>query len=83
MEEKITNLKCPECGNELQKWMPKSWSYFNSEQQASERAGDYYCTECKGKRGKTGYRYYWEHELEKPFLSSDNMKILNDDQDEK
>lgn len=57
----MINLICPECGKELN-IVPGS-KCLNPEQWDSVKAGDYYCTKCKGNRGKTGYRYYWKEEI--------------------
>jgi hypothetical protein len=54
---------CPDCKGPLQQVTCQSFSYLNPDQFDSVKAGDYYCTECKGKRGNTGYRYYWKSEL--------------------
>lgn len=60
----MNGYKCPKCG-ELLYIVRESSGYLNEEQFDSIRAGDYYCKSCKGNRGKSGYRYYWENELNK------------------
>jgi len=57
----MEKLICPECGKELN--IVPSSKCLNPEQYNSTKAGDYYCKNCKGNRGKTGYRYYWKEEL--------------------
>lgn len=54
---------CPKCGLELIPVVQSFNSPLNREQFESVKAGDYYCLNCKGNRGNTGYRYYWEKEL--------------------
>ena len=65
---------CPQCGEKLEKVKYLSNSLLNFEQWSSIRAGDYFCRECKGNRGKSGYRYYWEAELEKLVASNEPVK---------
>lgn len=54
---------CPSCGSELQKVFQSVNSPLNEHQFDLIKAGDYYCNKCKGTRGETGYKYYWEYEL--------------------
>lgn len=65
------NPQCPECESNLEKVVYNPDCSLNFEQWSSIRAGDYYCTNCKGDRGKTDYRYYWEREV-KEFSSNMN-----------
>jgi uncharacterized protein YbaR (Trm112 family) len=60
----MEELKCPECRNPLEEVKYNSSSVLNEEQFMSIRAGDYYCKNCNGTRGKTGYKYFWKRELE-------------------
>lgn len=72
----MINLICPECGEELN-IVPDS-KCLNPEQYDSVKAGDYYCTNCKGDRGKTGFRYYWKEELNNSQNSNKHYnKIIN------
>ena len=57
----MINLTCPECGKELN--IVPSSKCLNPEQYDSVKAGDYFCKNCKGNRGNTGYRYYWKEEI--------------------
>lgn len=56
-------MKCPECKNELFPVLQDRSSPLNYEQFESVRAGDYYCENCTGSRGNSGYRYFWKKEL--------------------
>ena len=64
-EKKIQEGKalCPECKGKLEKIYYPSGHYLNFDQFWSQQAGTWFCTRCKGTRGKTGYRYYWDNEL--------------------
>ena len=55
---------CPKCGEMLEPVRYNSRSFLNFEQWHSIRAGDYFCNDCTGERGKSGKRYYWKSELE-------------------
>ena len=54
---------CPKCGEPLQRVEQAYPKMLNDDQFASVRAGDWFCLACKGDRGKSGYRYFWEREL--------------------
>jgi len=55
---------CPDCGTKLEKVVYDSSYLLNFDQWDSIKAGDYYCPgECKGDRGKSGLRYFWERAL--------------------
>ena len=55
-------LYCPNCGGIL-KPVVKDRDWMNDDQFDSVKAGDYYCTACKGERAVSGHRYYWKREL--------------------
>lgn len=55
---------CPDCGDVLHRVAYPGGSMLNEEQFADVRAGDWYCDQCKGDRSKTGFRYFWNRELE-------------------
>ncbi len=57
---------CPECGGLLGKVVQSSDSLLNEDQWAAERAGDWVCKKCSGTRGKSGRRFFWNHELGLP-----------------
>ena len=54
---------CPRCGQSLKPVEQESGA-LNDDQFDAIKAGDWYCEHCKGSRGKTGYRYYWDRELQ-------------------
>jgi len=54
---------CPICKGELHKVIYPSDSMFNRDQFEAAKAGDYYCTTCKGHEARTGYKYWWKSEL--------------------
>ena len=56
-------MNCPDCNRELLKVHKPFDSCLNEEQFQSVRAGDWYCPICKGSRGKTSCRYFWDREL--------------------
>jgi hypothetical protein len=70
------NYNCPDCTELLEKVYYPSNSMLNEEQFNSVRAGDYYCRNCKGNRGNTGFRYFWESELEQAVSQSSPTKVL-------
>jgi hypothetical protein len=57
---------CPCCGSPLAEVRYPRGSYLNYDQWSGTRAGAYYCRQCPGTRGTTGYRYFWSHELPCP-----------------
>jgi hypothetical protein len=57
--------KCPECRRDLERVYLPARNLLNGEQPA-EKAGDWYCSVCTGDRGGTGFRYFWESELQMP-----------------
>lgn len=61
---------CPDCGKPLEKVRYRG-GYLNEDQFDSIRAGDWYCTSCKGDRSATGYRYFWDRELRAAAPSGD------------
>lgn len=55
---------CPErCGGVLTPVSHPAGSMLNAEQFDAIRAGDWYCTRCKGDRSNTGFRYFWNREI--------------------
>ena len=69
----MSKYDCPKCGHPLFKVVRSDWSMLNEEQFRAIRAGDYVCEAgCKGDRGKSGLRYYWEHELPNNSIHSTN-----------
>ncbi len=54
---------CPGCRKPLQPVRYSRDSLFNREQFDASRAGDWFCDQCPGTRGRSGYRYFWEREL--------------------
>jgi len=60
----MSEYKCPECGNLLFIVRQDEHSMLNQYQFDAIKAGDYVCEAgCKGKRSKSGLRYYWKSEL--------------------
>lgn len=61
----MNEYNCPECNHPLSRAVPTGGSLALSEGQFEAiKAGDWYCDAgCKGTRGKSGLRYYWESEL--------------------
>jgi hypothetical protein len=55
--------KCPGCGRPLNRVRQSPNSSLNRDQWESCIAGNWYCEHCKGSRGQTDYRYYWDREL--------------------
>jgi len=68
----MSKYNCPKCGYPLIKVVKSDWSMLNEEQFRTMKAGDYVCEAgCKGDRGKSGLRYYWERELSNKLLNFD------------
>ncbi len=63
MNEGPRTFHCPECDKPLSEVKRPSGHYLNEDQYDSTKAGDFCCETCKGDRGKSGFRYYWRHEL--------------------
>jgi len=55
-------FNCPQCGGPLRK-VSYPGGMLNEDQWMSQRAGDYYCTECKSDQARTGYMYFWRSML--------------------
>lgn len=63
-EVRQTGWVCPQCGHALKPVTYHGGAMaLNREQWESVRAGDWYCEKCKSDASKTGYKYYWNHEL--------------------
>lgn len=56
---------CPQCKGSLKKVTYPSDSVLNRDQFDSVRAGDWYCTNCKGTEASSGYKYWWHGDLGK------------------
>lgn len=56
---------CPQCGGRLEAVTYPSDSMLNQDQFDSVRAGDWYCTNCKGVEARSGYKYWWDNDLGK------------------
>lgn len=56
---------CPQCGGRLEAVTYPSDSMLNRDQFDSVRAGDWYCTSCKGVEARSGYKYWWNSDLVK------------------
>ena len=54
--------KCPDCGKLLER-VRYEGGCLNEDQFDATRAGDWYCSTCKGTRSRSGYRYFWSREL--------------------
>lgn len=63
--DKAKFMECPKCSNELKRVRQPDISPLNKYQWEAGIAGNWYCDFCKGSRGNSGYRYYWDNELEK------------------
>jgi hypothetical protein len=61
MSEQL-NKECPSCGGELRRVRNNS-AYLNDEQFDSVKAGDWYCSTCRGDKGKSGFLYFWDDDL--------------------
>jgi hypothetical protein len=59
----IDELNCPQCGACLREVCYPEGSMLNREQFDAVRAGDYYCTNCKGTEARTGWKYWWKREI--------------------
>lgn len=60
---------CPKCMNPLKPVR---------EQYNEIRHGDWYCDTCRGDRGATGHRYYWEREVNQTELAEADMKAADE-----
>lgn len=56
---------CPQCGGRLEAVTYPSDSMLNRDQFDSVRAGDWYCTNCKGVEARSGHKYWWDSDLGK------------------
>ena len=54
---------CPQCKKPLEEVRYPDGCMLNRDQFDSIRAGDYYCTSCKGNEAKSGFKYWWEKEV--------------------
>lgn len=55
---------CPQCGGNLVGITYPNDSPLNRYQWEAVVAGDFYCPACPdNERGKSGYCYWWKHEL--------------------
>ncbi len=55
--------RCPDCSNKLFKVVQSPKSPLSPDQFDAVKAGDWYCTNCKGTRSYNGYKYFWERDL--------------------
>ena len=55
--------QCPKCNGPLKEVTYQSNSMLNRDQFDAVRAGDFYCTSCKGSKSSSGYKYFWLREL--------------------
>ena len=55
-------LRCPGCKTPL-KIVRQTGGMLNADQFDAIKAGDFYCDQCPGDRGKSGFRYFWKSEL--------------------
>ena len=55
--------QCPKCNGPLKEVTYQSNSMLNRDQFDAVRAGDFYCTSCKGSESSSGYKYFWLREL--------------------
>jgi hypothetical protein len=55
--------RCPQCDGRLLRVIYLSGSMLNREQFDESKAGDYYCTKCKGDEARTGFKYFWERDF--------------------
>lgn len=56
---------CPDCGVKLQKVTQSPNSMLNREQFDAAKVGDWFCEDCTSNVTRTGYKYFWTHELPK------------------
>lgn len=56
---------CPICLGSLKPVVQSANSPLNEYQFNAVKAGDYYCTLCKGDEGNTPFKYWWARELQK------------------
>jgi uncharacterized protein with PIN domain len=56
--------KCPQCNKKLEKVTRDTGSYLNQDQFDAVRAGDWYCASCTGNEARTGFKYWWNRELD-------------------
>ncbi len=62
---------CPQCGCALRAVTRDPGSPLNEEQFDSVRAGDWYCITCKGTEAATGYKYWWDRDLQNSTVKCD------------
>lgn len=63
--QRLPITTCPQCGGRLEAVTYPSDSMLNRDQFDSVRAGDWYCTNCKGIEARSGYKYWWNSDLGK------------------
>ncbi len=61
--KRLPVIACPQCGGRLESVDYPADSILNRDQFDSCRAGDWYCTNCKGTEAKSGYKYWWDKDL--------------------
>lgn len=57
-------IKCPQCGGEIERVRQSEFSALNADQFDSVKAGDWFCVNCpSNNRGQMPLCYWWEREL--------------------
>jgi hypothetical protein len=62
---------CPRCKGKLLRVRNPPDSMLNDYQFDAIRAGDWYCTHCSGNEAASGYKYWWQSDLEKAKEATD------------
>ncbi|GMW02629.1 MAG: hypothetical protein AMXMBFR84_37650 [Candidatus Hydrogenedentota bacterium] len=55
---------CPQCDQPVKRVSRSPNSYMTEEQFDAVKAGDWFCDNCSGDRGQTGYAYFWQSEID-------------------
>lgn len=61
--ESLSNPDCPQCGKPLSKVEYPENSMLNQYQFDAVRAGDWFCVHCKGTEAKSGWKYWWNKDI--------------------
>lgn len=76
-------LECPTCGGLLNRVRQGGNSMLNEYQFDAVKAGDYYCTACKGEEAQgSTYKYWWNRDLVKQPCSCGLDALLNQQETE-
>lgn len=73
----LVSQSCPQCSRPLYRVTRDPDSPLNEDQFDSVRAGDWYCTSCRGTEARTGYKYFWVRELKQQKIACARCAALS------